>query len=85
MPCYESSKSVMTVTCYKSGNDKSDNNENKVCLLLKRWGLVSHILNYMLDQILDHMLASHAKSHDNRSCDHGIIKEKISWFKIFVK
>ena len=39
MPCYESGKSMMMVVCYKSGNDnKSDNNEDKVYLLLKRWG-----------------------------------------------
>ena len=38
MPCYKSGKSIMTTACYKSGNDddKSDNNEDKVCLLLRR-------------------------------------------------
>ena len=37
MPCYESGKSMITMACYKSGNDdKSDNNEDKVCLLLRR-------------------------------------------------
>ena len=36
MLCYENSKSMMTVAYYKSGDDKSDNNKDKVCLLLKR-------------------------------------------------
>ena len=38
MFCYESDKSIKTAACYKSENndDKSDNNENKVYLLLKR-------------------------------------------------
>ena len=40
MPCYKSGKSIMLPTSYKSGNDdnKSDNNEDKIGLLLKRWG-----------------------------------------------
>ena len=39
MFCYENGKSMMMVTCYKNGDDdhKSDNNKDKVCLLLKRW------------------------------------------------
>ena len=41
---------------YKSGNDKSNNNENKVYLLLKRWDLIGHVLNHMLDHVLDHIL-----------------------------
>ena len=38
MLCYKSSESMMTTACYKSGNDndKSENNKDKVCLLLKR-------------------------------------------------
>ena len=48
----------MTAACYKSGNndDKSDNNEDKVYLLLKRWGLIGHVLNQMFDHALNHML-----------------------------
>ena len=59
MPCYKTSKSMMTAACYKSGNnndksynnDKSDNNEDKICLLLRRWGWGGHVL----DHVLDHM------------------------------
>ena len=38
MPYYKSDKSIMTAACNKSGvdNDKSDNNEDKICLLLKK-------------------------------------------------
>ena len=38
MLCYKNSKSMITATCYKHGknNDKSDNNKDKVYLLLKR-------------------------------------------------
>ena len=36
MSCYNSSKLMITAACYKSGNDKFDNNENKICLLLRR-------------------------------------------------
>ena len=36
MPCYKNNKLMMTAACYKSGNDKSDNNEGKVCSFLKR-------------------------------------------------
>ena len=36
---YKSGKSIMTPTCHKSGNDyKFNNNEDKVCSLLRRWG-----------------------------------------------
>ena len=56
MPCYKSGKLIMTTARYKSGNDhESDNNEDKVCLLLRRWGLVSHVLDHMLDHMLDHI------------------------------
>ena len=36
--CYKSGKLMMMAACYESGNnnDKSDNSENKVYLLLKR-------------------------------------------------
>ena len=45
----------MKTTSYDSGNDddKSDNNEDKVCLFLKKWGLVGHVLDHMLDHMLD--------------------------------
>ena len=33
-------------------NDKSDNNEDKVCLLLRRWVWLGHVL----DQMLNHMI-----------------------------
>ena len=37
MLCYKNGKSMMTVAYYKSGyNDEFDNNEDKICLLLKR-------------------------------------------------
>ena len=49
MPCYKSGKVMMTEACYKSNNNKSDKNEDKVCLLLKRWGLVAHVLDHVLD------------------------------------
>ena len=60
IPCYKSDKSMMTAACYESGNDndksnnndKSHNNEDKICLLLKKWGWVSHVLDYMLDYII---------------------------------
>ena len=35
-------------------NDKFDNNKCKVCLLLRRYGWVGH----MLDQILNHIIIS---------------------------
>ena len=62
MLCYKSGKSMIKVACYKSGNDndKSNNNEDKVCLLLKRWSLMGYMLddmlNHMLDYVLDQML-----------------------------
>ena len=38
MFCYKSGESIMMAACYKSDNNdnESDNNENKVCLLLRR-------------------------------------------------
>ena len=34
---YKSVKSIMMAVCYKIGNDnESDNNKDKICLLLKR-------------------------------------------------
>ena len=57
MPCYESGELMMTAPYYKSGNDdKSDNNKDKVCLLLKRWGLIGHMLDHVLDHVFDHMI-----------------------------
>ena len=47
---------MMMAVCYKSFNDKSNNNKDNICLLLRRWGLVGYMLDYMLDQILDYML-----------------------------
>ena len=39
MPCYKISESMITTICYKSGdNNKSGNNENKVCLIPRIWG-----------------------------------------------
>ena len=40
MPCYKSGESMMTAACFESGDDddKFDNNKDKICLLLKRWG-----------------------------------------------
>ena len=51
---------MITAACYKNGNNNyksnnnnnSDNNKDKVCLLLKKWGWVSH----MLVHVLDHMI-----------------------------
>ena len=56
----------MTATCYESGNDdnefdnnnKSDNNdkfnnnEDKVYSFLRRWGWVGHVLDHMLDHMI---------------------------------
>ena len=58
MPCYKSCESMMTRVCYKSGNNdnESDNNEDKIGLLQKRWGLVDDILDHVLDHMLDHMI-----------------------------
>ena len=41
---------MMMAACYESNNDnnKSDNKEDKVCLLLGRWNLVGRILDYMI-------------------------------------
>ena len=47
---------MIMVACYKSGNDESDNNEDKVYLLLRRWGLVGHMLDHLLDHMLDYIL-----------------------------
>ena len=37
-PHYKSGKSMMTAACYNNGNDndKSDNNEDEVCLLVRK-------------------------------------------------
>ena len=46
--------------CYKSGNDdESDNNENKVCLLLK-------------DDVGRSCIRSCARSHDAEFCDYSV-------------
>ena len=35
--CYKSGKSIIITAYHKSGNDdKSDNNKDKICLLLRR-------------------------------------------------
>ena len=54
MPYYKNGESIMITACYKSGDndDKSDNNEDKNCLLLRRLGLASHILDHMLDHMI---------------------------------
>ena len=54
MPHYKSGESMMTVACYKNGNDDdaSDNNEDKVGLLLRKWGLMDHMLDHMLDHMI---------------------------------
>ena len=51
---------MMTAARYKSSNNDNgcDNNKDKVCLLLKRSGLVSHILDHMRDYVLNHLLDS---------------------------
>ena len=38
MPCYKSGKLIMTAACYESGNhnDEFNDNDDKVCLFLKR-------------------------------------------------
>ena len=44
---------MMMVAFYKSGDDnKSDNNKDKVFLLLRKWGLVCHVLDHVLDHII---------------------------------
>ena len=63
----------MMAACYKSGNDKSDNNKNKVYLFLIRKGLVSYMLDLLLDYMLDYMFGLHARSYNHRSHDHGVI------------
>ena len=78
MPCYKSSKLMMTAACYKNGddNDKFNNNEDKVCLLLRRWGLVGHILDHVLDHVLDHMIISlmtMALHYSNFSHRYGLV------------
>ena len=51
---------MMTAACYKSGNnDKSDNNEDKVCLLFK-------------DDVGGSRIRSRVRSYNPGSCDHGI-------------
>ena len=47
---------MITAVYYKSGNDKSDNNKDKVYLLLGRWVLVSHVLDHMLDHMFNYMI-----------------------------
>ena len=71
MPCYKNGESLMMAACYKSSNndDKSDNNEDKVCLLSKkiRFGescVKSHARSYA---------RLHARSYDHRSCNNGVI------------
>ena len=55
MPCYKSGELMMTLAHYKSGgnDDKSDNNKDKIYLLLKRWGLIGHVLDHVLDYVLN--------------------------------
>ena len=38
--CYKSGKLIITAGCYKSDNDddESDNNKDKICSFLRRWG-----------------------------------------------
>ena len=39
MPCYKRGELIMMAACYKSDDyDKSDNNEDKICLFLRRLG-----------------------------------------------
>ena len=65
----------MMAACYKSGNndDESDNNEDKVCLLLKIWNLVGQVFDHALDYMLNHILGSYVRSYNHRSHDHSII------------
>ena len=55
---------MIMATYYKSGKDdnKSDNNKDKVCLLLRRWRLVGHMSGHILDHRLNHML-NHRLDH----------------------
>ena len=50
------------MSCYESCDNKSDNNEDKVCSLLDDVGR-SHVRS---------RARSRVGSHDHRSCDHGI-------------
>ena len=50
---------MITATCYRSGNDKSDNNEKKVCSLFK-------------DDVGGSCVRSCARSHDPESRDHDV-------------
>ena len=45
---------MMTAAYHKNGNDNDEsyNNEDKLCLLLKRWGLIVHVLDYVLDHMI---------------------------------
>ena len=60
MPCYKSGKSMIMAAHYKCGNDNDksdnnnefDNNEDKVCLLLREWGWVGHLLDHVLNQMI---------------------------------
>ena len=47
---------------YKSGDDESDNNEDKVCSLLDDMG-GSHVRSRARSRVV---------SHDYRFCDHGV-------------
>ena len=37
MPCYKSGELIMMAACYEDrNNDESDNNKDKICLLLRK-------------------------------------------------
>ena len=81
MPRYKSDKSIMMAAWYKSRNDnnKFDNNEDKVCLLL-RWKM-----SFGRSRVRLHARSQaglHTKSHDCRFCDPGVIKELTLLFNI---
>ena len=61
MFCYENGKSIIMAAYYKSGNNKnkSNNNKDKIYLLLIRWVGASY--NRL-----------HARSHNHKFCNYSI-------------
>ena len=68
MPHYKCGKSMMMVVCYKGGiDDKSNNNKDKICLLLKNevGGLRVRLYTRL-------RVRSLVWTHDYRSYNHGV-------------